>query len=130
MKKIIFICCISLFFISNIFSIPLSELHIVADDGTFLGSFENKYSKNSIYNEYGDFGSPYGNNSLMNIYSNYSSDYSDKSPFNKYANHAPWLFDNRGKNYGRLSINKYASGVTDDSYKIAYQLKALRDSFR
>lgn len=33
-----------------------------------------------------------------------------------------------GNNYGRLSVNRYASGVTNESYKLAWQLKAMRDS--
>ena len=119
-----------LFFISlNAFPVSLNQLRIVADDGTFLGTFENEYSTNSIYNQYGNYGSPYSTNSIMNQYGNYGSDYSDYSPFNKYANHAPWIVDRYGNSYGRLSVNKYASGVTNDSYKIALQLKALRDSY-
>jgi hypothetical protein len=119
-----------LFFVSiNVFPVSLNQLRIVADDGTFLGTFENEYSANSVYNQYGNYGSPYSNNSIMNQYGNYGSDYSDYSPFNKYANHAPWIVDRYGNSYGRLSVNKYASGVTNDSYRIALQLKALRDSF-
>ena len=119
-----------LFFVStSFFPISLNQLRIVAEDGTFLGTFENEYSSKSVYNQYGNYGSPYGSNSIMNKYGTYGSDYSDYSPFNKYANNAPWIVDGYGDSYGRLSINKYASGVTNDSYKIALQLKALRDSF-
>ena len=46
----------------SVFAISLSELRIVAEDGTFLGTFENEYSKNSIYNEYGSYGSKYSTN--------------------------------------------------------------------
>ena len=120
-----------LLFFVQVYSLlySLNQLRIVADDGTFLGTFENEYSTNSVYNQYGNYGSPYSSNSIMNQYSNYGSDYSDYSPFNKYATHAPWIVDRYGNSYGRLSVNKYASGVTNDSYKIALQLKALRDSF-
>lgn len=39
-----------LFFISiNVFPVSLNQLRIVADDGTFLGTFENEYSTNSVY---------------------------------------------------------------------------------
>lgn len=110
------------------FAISLADLMLVADDGTFLGTFESEYSKNSIYNQYGTYGTPYSAESIFNKYGNYGSDYSQYSPFNKYANNGPWLMDRRGNYYGRLSINKYAQGVTDYSYKLAFQLKAIRDS--
>ena len=112
----------------SIFAVSLSELRIVAEDGTFLETFENEYSKNSIYNEYGTYGSKYSTNSIFNKYGNFGSDYSDYSPFNKYANNAPWLMDRKGNYYGCLSINKYAEGVTDYTYKLALQLKTMRDS--
>ena len=38
-------------------------------------------------------------------------------------------YGNYGNSYGRLSVNRYASGVTNDSYRLALQLKALRDSY-
>ena len=129
LKKIIIGSFAFLFFTGFAFSISLNQLRIVSDDGTFLGNFENEYSLKSVYNKYSDYGSPYSINSIMNKYGNYGSDYSDKSPFNKYGTSAPWLVDRYGNNYGRLSVNRYASGVTQDSYRIACQLKALRDSF-
>lgn len=129
MKKlfvfVLFLACLA----GTSFAVPLSQLRIVAVDGTFLGTFENEYSTNSVYNEYGNYGSPYSTNSIMNKYGNYGSDYSSYSPFNKYANDAPWIMDRYGNSYGRLSVNRYASGVTSDSYEIALQLKALRDSY-
>ncbi len=128
--KAVFAFILVLFFAPwSVFPVSLNQLRIIADDGTFLGSFENEYSTKSIYNQYGNYGSPYNSNSIMNKYGNYGSDYSDYSTFNKYANHAPWLVDAYGNSYGRLSINRYAQGISDDSYRIALQLKALRDSF-
>ncbi|MEL3909122.1 MAG: hypothetical protein P1P64_08995 [Treponemataceae bacterium] len=112
----------------SVFAVSLEELHIVADDGTFLGTFEDKYETKSIFNEYGDYGSKYSTDSIFNKYGDYGSDYSDYSPFNKYASNAPWLYDNYGNCYGRLSVNKYADGVTNDSYELALALKAIRDS--
>lgn len=129
LKKVYITLLLSLFVVSSIFPVSLSQLRIVADDGTFLGTFESEYSSNSIYNQYGNFGSPYGSNSIMNKYSSYGSDYSQYSPFNAYSNNGPWLVDIYGNRYGRLSINKYAPGVTSDSYRIALQLKAIRDSY-
>ena len=113
MKKFFAILVAFAFFAGSCFAISLSELHIVADDGTFLGTFENQYSTNSVYNQYGDYGSPY----------------SDNSPFNKYASHAPWIVDRYGNSYGRLSINRYASGITNQSYQLALELFAWQKSF-
>ena len=128
MKKKLILFLLLPLLVSSVFAVSLSELRIVAEDGTFLGTFENEYSKNSIYNEYGTYGSKYSTNSIFNRYGNYGSDYSDYSPFNKYASNAPWLMDRKGKYYGCLSVNKYAEGVTDYTYKLALQLKAMRDS--
>ena len=128
MKKRLILFLLLPLLASSIFAISLSELRIVAKDGTFLGTFENEYSQNSIYNKYGTYGSKYSSNSIFNKYGNYGSDYSQYSPFNKYANNAPWLVDRRGNYYGCLSVNRCAEDVTDYTYKLALQLKALRDS--
>lgn len=108
--------------------VPISQLYLVADDGTFLGTFENEYASNSIFNRYGTYGSPYNSNSIFNKYGTYGSDYSQYSPFNAYTSYAPWIVDKQGNRYGRLSINKYGQDVTNDSYKLAVELKAMRDA--
>ncbi|MDR0641491.1 MAG: hypothetical protein LBG07_03430 [Treponema sp.] len=112
----------------SLYAISISELRIIAEDGTFLGTFENEYSSNSVYNEYGNYGSKYSSSSIFNKYGNYGSDYSDQSPFNRYASNPPGLYDRRGNFYGTLSINKYASGVTNETYNLAIRLKGIRDS--
>ncbi len=128
MKKKLILFLLLPLLAGSLFAVSLSELKIVADDGTFLGTFENKYATNSVYNEYGTYGSKYSSNSIFNKYGNYGSDYSQYSPFNKYSHNAPYLMDRNGNYYGCLSVNRYAQGVTDFSYKLALQLKALRDS--
>jgi hypothetical protein len=110
------------------FAISISDLRIIASDGTFLGTLnENEYDSNSIYNEYGK-GSKYNSNGIFNEYGQYGSDYSSLSPFNSYAYEAPGLYDKYGNFYGTLSVNKYAEGVTQQTYKLALHLKAYRDS--
>ncbi len=44
---------------------------VVADDGTFLGKLSNRYSSDSILNEYGTHGSPYSSESIWNQYGTY-----------------------------------------------------------
>lgn len=126
-KKILFLVLLP-FLAANVFAASLSDLMIIASDGTFLGNFKNQYDQKSIYNKYGNCGSKYNSDSIFNKYGNYGSDYSNLSPFNKYSNEGPWLMDRNGYYYGRLSINKYAQGVTDFSYNLAWQLKAMRDA--
>lgn len=116
------------FLVSPINSVSLSDLRIIASDGTFLGTFENEYSQNSIYNRYGRYGSKYNSNCILNKYDKYGDDYSNTSPFNNYATAAPGLYDRQGNFYGTLTTNRYASGVTQYSYNLAIQLKAYRDS--
>ena len=111
-----------------LYAVSLNQLVLVADDGTFLGTFENEYAPQSIYNQYGTYGSPYSTGSIFNKYGTYGSDYSQYSPFNQYAQNAPWLMYRNGNYYGRLSTNRYAQGVTDYSYRLATQLRALRDA--
>lgn len=55
MKKKLILFLLLPLLVSSVFAVSLSELRIVAEDGTFLGTFENEYSKNSIYNEYGTY---------------------------------------------------------------------------
>jgi hypothetical protein len=60
MKKKIFVFLgFVLFSVVSLYAISLNELRIIAKDGTFLGTFENEYSSNSVYNEYGNYGSKY-----------------------------------------------------------------------
>ncbi len=125
-RKILFVAL--MLFATLCFAESLSQLRIVADDGTFLGTFESEYSSNSIYNRYGTYGSKYNSSSIFNKYGTYGSDYSQYSPFNQYSYNAPWLMDGYGNIYGRLSVNRYASGVTRTTYNLALQLKSMRDS--
>jgi hypothetical protein len=127
-KKILVFMGFVLLSVVSLYAISLSELRIIAEDGTFLGTFEGEYSSNSIYNVYGTYGSKYSSGSIFNKYGNYGSDYSDLSPFNRYASNPPGLYDRHGNFYGTLSINRYANGITNDSYNLAVRLKGMRDS--
>jgi hypothetical protein len=114
---------------AHIFAVSVSDLEIIASDGTFLGTLDGgQYSLDSIYNKYGGYGSKYDPDCILNKYGEYGSDYSDLSPFNMYASDPPGLYDGHGNFYGTLSINRYALGVTQQSYNLAIELKAYRDS--
>ena len=45
MKKKLILFLLLPLLVSSVFAVSLSELIIVADDGTFLGSFENEVEK-------------------------------------------------------------------------------------
>ena len=75
LKKFFVFVALCFALLAQLQAISLSELYIVAADGTYLGSFENEYSSRSVYNQYGNYGSPYSAKSIMNPYSNYGSDY-------------------------------------------------------
>lgn len=79
---------------------------LIANNGVFLGRITNRYSSESIFNEYGNYGSKYGSESIWNKYGEYGSKYSNYSPFNPYATEPPAIVKN-GEIIGYLSINKY-----------------------
>ena len=127
MKKL-FLIFVMLLIAHSVFAVELSELRIVADDGTFLGTLENKFSSDSIFNEFGKYGSKFNSNSLLNKFGRYGNEFSQYSPFNEHSNRGPILVDKNGNVYGRVTLNKYARGVTDLSYKVAVMLKNMQDS--
>jgi hypothetical protein len=128
LKKVVLLLLGFALLSGHAFAISISDLRIIASDGTFLGTLnENEYDSNSIYNEYGK-GSKYNSNGIFNEYGKYGSDYSSLSPFNSYASKAPGLYDKYGNFYGTLSVNEYAKGVTQQTYRLALHLKAYRDS--
>lgn len=103
---------------------PLNELLLVADndEGTFLGTFEDESEADSIFNERGNYGSRYSSTSIFNQFSQYGSQFSAYSAFNEFASHPPIIMDDKGNVYGRLSINSFVRGVTDQSYQLAKRL--------
>jgi hypothetical protein len=127
-KKIFAFLGFVLFSVVSLYAISLNELRIIAEDGTFLGTLENEFSPNSIYNKFGNHGSLFYSASIFNKFGTYGSDYSNLSPFNSFASKPPGLYDSRGNFYGTLSVNRSANGVTNDSYNLAVRLKGLRDS--
>lgn len=76
-------------------------------DGTFLGILTtNRYSIDSVFNEYGSYGSKYSSTSIWNSYSIYGSEYALNSAFNKYSTNAPRIIFN-GKVIGYVTANPY-----------------------
>lgn len=79
---------------------------IIAEDGTFLGTLDDSYGSNSIYNDYSEYGNDYSSDSIWNDYSDYGNDYSSQSPFNDYASDPPILLKD-GEVVGKLTTDPY-----------------------
>ena len=63
----------------------LEGAKIIAEDGTYLGTLDDSYKSDSIYNEYSEHGSDYSSSSIWNEYSEYGSEYSSSSAFNTFS---------------------------------------------
>lgn len=110
-KKIfvIFITSVSFNSFTQVSSWDCYELEgakIIADDGTYLGTIDDQYGSDSIYNEYSDYGNEYSAESIWNEYSDYGDDYSSESAFNDYASDPPVLLKD-GEVVGKLTTDPY-----------------------
>lgn len=88
---------------------------VIADDGSYLGKVENRYSADSIFNEYGTYGSRYSAESIWNTYGTYGSEYSTQSPFNRYTSTPPVLVKG-GRVIGYLTVNNNIRGAINPHY--------------
>lgn len=83
-----------------------------ANHGTYLGCLNcSEYATDSVLNKYGPSGSPYSTESIFNHYGQFGSKYSTKSACNPYATDPPVIVDGNGAYYGRLTLNRYATGI-------------------
>jgi hypothetical protein len=92
--------------------VAFQDAKIVTEDGKFLGTLENQYSSNSIFNKYGVYGNKYNSNSIWNKYGSFGSQYANNSPFNKYAANPPLIVKN-STIVARLSVNKSVKGAVN-----------------
>ncbi len=90
----------------------LEGAKIIAEDGTFLGTLDDSYSADSIFNEYNDHGTDYSSDSIWNEYSDWGNDYSSISPFNEYATDPPILIK-EGEVVGKLTVKSYEIDAVD-----------------
>ncbi|OBT08494.1 hypothetical protein A9264_04475 [Vibrio sp. UCD-FRSSP16_10] len=79
---------------------------ITAADGQHLGSIVNKFSSDSVLNQFGTYGGKYSTSSIWNSFGIYGGKYSQYSPFNEYTTQPPKLVKN-GKAIAYLTSNKY-----------------------
>lgn len=89
------------------------ELFLLAQDGQFLGLLTaNRYTPDSVMNEYGSYGSKYSSTSIFNQYGQYGSRYSSYSPFNPYTSTPPRIIL-RGREFGLLTSNTFLQNRLD-----------------
>ena len=96
-----------------------AQVYADDDDKTFLGTIEDEFSSESIFNDYGSYGSEYSSTSIWNDYGTYGGEYSSYSPFNPYSSSPPIIVKSR-KIIGRLTVNKYVSGAVDPNWLKSY----------
>jgi hypothetical protein len=83
-----------------------------SNHGTYLGCLNcSEYAADSVLNKYGSSGSPYSAESISNHYGQFGSKYSAESACNPYATDPPVIVDGDGKYYGKLTLNRYATGI-------------------
>jgi hypothetical protein len=105
-----------------------SGSYLIAADKQFLGEItDNKFSQNSILNEFGPYGSAFSSTSIFNEYCPYGGDYGQFSPKNPYNTQPPSLFIN-GKFLGVVSANEYVQNripYTAFIYTLKNDLRSL-----
>lgn len=105
--------------------LALRGAKLIAQDekNTFLGTFENSYASDSMFNEYGSYGSKYSSTSIWNEYGTFGGEYSTFSSFNSHTSTPPMIIKD-GKVIGYLTTNKYIQGALNPGL-----LRAISDQF-
>jgi hypothetical protein len=87
----------------------LEDKLLFAQDGTFLGKIsKNRFSMDSISNQFGPHGNRYASTSIFNKFGQYGSSFGAQSPFNQFAQTPPRVMD--GNQFVRyLTSNKFLS---------------------
>lgn len=117
--------CFCLILGANEICYNLENSYILAQDerNTFLGKIENSFSKDSIFNEFGNFGSEYSTTSIFNEFGDFGSEFGIYSATNSFSNTPPMIIKN-GRIIGFITTNKMISGGISPSL-----LKALCKDF-
>ncbi len=85
---------------------PIGGLHLVANDGTYLGKLTtNKFDVNGIFNEFGTYGNKFSAKSIWNDFGKYGGKFSVQSPFNDFTRTPPQIVASDGRVVGRLTTN-------------------------
>jgi hypothetical protein len=84
----------------------LKGASLVAQDEekTFLGTIDNSFGVNSIFNEFSKYGSKFSADSIFNEFGKFGGEFSRLSPFNNFTNTPPMIIKN-GAVIGYLTAN-------------------------
>lgn len=87
------------------------------DHKTFLGCLNcGEYGSDSVTNSSSPYGSAFSTESIWNHFGEYGSQFSGTGVCSQFANDPPVVVDRNGGFYGRLTLNRFASGaITADS---------------
>jgi hypothetical protein len=98
------------------------------DHKTYLGCLNcSQYAPDSVENKDGLHGSPYAVESLFNHYGLYGSQYSVNGACNRYAVDPPVIVDSEGNYHGRLTLNRYVSGIGAGTQYMAWLAAACEE---
>ena len=92
----------------------LSGTQVFADDPdhTFLGTIEDEFAADSIFNQFGTHGSQFSAASIWNTFGQFGGQFSSTSAFNSFTSSPPLLIRDK-RVIGRLTVNKLVLGAID-----------------
>lgn len=92
----------------------LSGSEVFADDSerTYLGTIDDEFAANSIFNQFGIHGSQFSATSIWNTFGQFGGQFSSTSAFNSFTSSPPLLIRDK-KVIGRLTVNKFIPGAVD-----------------
>jgi len=89
------------------------------EERTYIGTIEDEFTENSIFNEFGTYGSEFSSTSIWNEFGMYGGEFSTHSPFNSFTSTPPFIVKGK-KVIGRLTVNKYITGAIDPNWLKSY----------
>ena len=95
----------------------ISGAKLFADDErhTYLGTIEDEFAADSIFNEFGTRGSPFSSDSIWNEFGDFGGEFSSESPFNQFSLSPPLIVKN-DKIIARLTVSKIDQGSIDSNW--------------
>lgn len=93
---------------------------IIANDGQPLGIItKNRFSSDSLINEFGTYGNKFSSKSIFNKLGQYGSEISGLSPFNVLTSTPPKIYDRNGKFIAYFTCNELKRPRVDPILLIA-----------
>ncbi len=96
-----------------------AKIYADDDDNTYLGTIDNEFASDSIFNDFGVYGNEFGAKSIWNDFGSFGGEFSAHSPFNKFSSSSPLIVKNK-KIIGRLSVNQFEAGAVDPRWLMTH----------